>query len=112
MGYRLQGAVLTSYSPLQILSEPTVFGSIQVPPDGNPIILMADRQTTGGYPKMANVISADLPLLAQLLPGEYLSFSLVELQTAQTLMLDREEKFMILQNQLAIIAQRLSQCYR
>ncbi len=111
MGYRLQGPVLALRTPLQILSEPTAFGSIQVPPDGNPIILMADRQTTGGYPKMANVISADLPLLAQLLPGEYLSFSLAELQTAQTLMLDREEKFMILQNQLAIIAQRLSQCY-
>ncbi|MBK1781913.1 biotin-dependent carboxyltransferase [Advenella sp. WQ 585] len=111
MGYRLQGAALALCTPLQILSEPTVFGSIQVPPDGNPIILMADRQTTGGYPKMANVISADLPVLAQLLPGEHLSFSLVELESAQALMLDREEKFMTLQNQLAIIAQRLSQCY-
>lgn len=111
MGYRLQGATLLLCQPLQILSEPTTFGTIQVPPDGNPIILMADRQTTGGYPKIANVISADLPVLAQLLPDEHLSFSLVTLEQAQALMLDREEKFMVLQNRLAMIAQRLSECY-
>ncbi|MFA5704036.1 MAG: biotin-dependent carboxyltransferase family protein [Advenella sp.] len=111
MGYRLQGPVLALQSPSQILSEPTAFGTIQVPPDGNPIILMADRQTTGGYPKIANVISADLPVLAQLLPGEHISFSLMELEKAQALILDREEKFMTLQNRLAIIALRLSECY-
>ncbi|MFV9474744.1 biotin-dependent carboxyltransferase family protein [Advenella sp. RU8] len=111
MGYRLQGPVLALQSPLQILSEPTAFGSIQVPPDGNPIILMADRQTTGGYPKIANVISADLPVLAQMLPGEHCTFSLLDLKEAQRLMLDREKKFMTLQKQLALIALQLSQCY-
>ena len=111
MGYRLQGPVLALHTPLQILSEPTAFGSIQVPPDGNPIILMADRQTTGGYPKIANIISADLPVLAQLLPGEHCTFSLVELAKAQAIMLEREKKFRALQNQLAHIALQLSACY-
>ena len=45
-------------------------GSIQVPPDGRPIVMMADGPTTGGYPKIATVVTADLPLLAQLVPGE------------------------------------------
>jgi allophanate hydrolase len=53
----------------EIVSDGMVPGSIQVPPDGRPIVMLADGPTTGGYPKIATVISADLPLLAQLLPG-------------------------------------------
>ena len=53
---------------------PTFAGAIQVPPSGQPILLMADRQTTGGYPKIATVITADLPLAGQLAPGDWVEF--------------------------------------
>lgn len=61
--------VLNRNEEKEILSSPVTFGTIQVPNGGQPIILMADRQTTGGYPRMGNIISVDLPLLAQLKPG-------------------------------------------
>ena len=69
MGYRVEGEVLNRMEEKEILSSPVTFGTIQVPNGGQPIILMADRQTTGGYPRMGNIISVDLPLLAQLKPG-------------------------------------------
>ena len=75
MGYRLQGALLKLEEQKEMISEAVTFGSIQVPQDGNPIILLADRQTTGGYPIIGEVASVDLPLLAQTKPGDILSFS-------------------------------------
>lgn len=89
MGYRLAGPSLKLKAPLELLSEAVTFGTLQVPPDGQPIILMADRQTTGGYPKIAHVASIDLPRLAQMLPGEQLSFALIDLETAQQLAMQR-----------------------
>lgn len=89
MGYRLAGPALKLNVPIELLSEAVTFGTLQVPPDGQPIILMADRQTTGGYPKIAHVASVDLPRLAQMLPGEELSFSVIDLDTAQQLALQR-----------------------
>lgn len=65
MGCRMEGPVLKLVQPLELSSEPVALGTVQVPPDGQPIILMADRQTTGGYPVIAHIISADLPLIAQ-----------------------------------------------
>ena len=56
--------------PAELLSDGMVPGSIQVPPDGRPIVMLADGPTTGGYPKIATVLTSDLPLLAQLVPGE------------------------------------------
>lgn len=70
MGYRLQGATLVHRGAADIVSDGIVLGAVQVPADGQPIVMMADRQTTGGYPKLATVVSADIPLLAQCLPGE------------------------------------------
>ncbi|WP_051401658.1 biotin-dependent carboxyltransferase family protein [Advenella kashmirensis] len=93
MGYRLDGPSLQTEAGLQILSEPTAFGTIQIPPDGQPIILMADRQTTGGYPKIANVASVDLPVLARCLPGESIQLSLISLNEARTVFLQREALF-------------------
>lgn len=93
MGYRLNGPTLQPEAGLQILSEPTAFGTIQVPPDGQPIVLMADRQTTGGYPKIANVASVDLPVLARCLPGETLRMSLIGMDEAHRLFLQREALF-------------------
>ncbi len=69
-GCRLEGEPLRHDGPSEILSDGMVPGSIQVPPDGLPIVVTADGPTTGGYPKIATVLTADLPLLAQLVPGE------------------------------------------
>ena len=68
VGCRLEGEPLRHAGPAEILSDGMVPGSIQVPPDGQPIVMLADGPTTGGYPKIATVVSADLPLLAQLVP--------------------------------------------
>ena len=69
MGYRLQGPEIAHKGPTGIISDGIVLGSVQVPADRQPIVMMADHQTTGGYPKIATVISADIPLLAQCVPG-------------------------------------------
>jgi antagonist of KipI len=70
VGCRLEGDPLRHRGPAEILSDGMVPGSIQVPPDGNPILMLADGPTTGGYPKLATVVTADVPLIAQLVPGE------------------------------------------
>jgi antagonist of KipI len=92
MGYRIEGPKLALREALEMISEAVTFGTIQVPPDGNPIILMADRQTTGGYPKIAEVASVDLPLLAQMLPQQALRFALISLERAQQLYVAREQE--------------------
>ncbi|UHL62849.1 biotin-dependent carboxyltransferase family protein [Paralcaligenes sp. KSB-10] len=101
MGYRLEGARLKLNTPQQLPSEAISFGSVQVPADGNPIILMADRQTTGGYPKIAHVATVDLPVLAQCMPGEILHFVEIDLDAAQQLDSQREEAFGRLHQTLA-----------
>jgi antagonist of KipI len=70
VGCRLEGEPLRHLGPAEILSDGMVPGSIQVPPDGKPIVVTSDGPTTGGYPKIGSVVTADLPLLAQLVPGE------------------------------------------
>lgn len=70
MGARLQGPPIAHRGPTGIVSDGVVAGSVQAPPDGQPIVMLADHQTTGGYPKIATVVRADLPLLAQCLPGD------------------------------------------
>jgi antagonist of KipI len=79
MGYRLSGAKIEHKSKVEIISSGIAFGTIQVPSHGEPIIMMADRQTTGGYPRIACVVSADLPYIAQLKPGDKLRFKEVKL---------------------------------
>jgi KipI family sensor histidine kinase inhibitor len=83
MGYRLQGPPLARREPADILSQGLPLGGVQVPGDGQPIILLADHQTTGGYPLIATVIRADLPLLAQLAPGDRVRFRAVVVDEAQ-----------------------------
>jgi antagonist of KipI len=82
MGYRLDGAPLQHAGSADILSDATPFGTLQVPASGQPILLMADRQTTGGYPKIATVITADLALAGQLGPGDWLEFEACDRQVA------------------------------
>lgn len=79
MGYRLAGHKIEHKIATDIISSGVTFGTIQVPAHGEPIIMMADRQTTGGYPRIANVISDDLPYLAQLKPGDRIRFREVKL---------------------------------
>ncbi len=69
-GLRLEGETLSHRGPAEIVSDGMLPGCIQIPPDGRPILMLADAPTTGGYPKLASVVSADLPCLAQLFPGE------------------------------------------
>jgi len=107
MGYRLQGPSIVLSEPRQMISEATSFGTIQVPSGGQPIVLMADRQTTGGYPKIANVAAVDLPLLAQMLPGDEVRFEPIALEHAQELDAKRELAFIALRDQLATLRQAL-----
>ena len=86
MGYRLEGPRLARVRAEARISDGTALGAIQVPPDGQPILLMADRHTTGGYPIIAVVISADLHLAGQLLPGETVSFKPITLPEAQAVL--------------------------
>jgi antagonist of KipI len=91
MGYRLQGIGLTLEEPVELLSSAVTFGTLQVPPEGNPILLMADHQTTGGYPRIAQISTADLPILAQLIPGSWLQFQEITLERAQQLYIHQEQ---------------------
>ena len=89
-GYRLSGPAVARASAADILSEAMPWGGVQVPPDGSPILLMADRQTTGGYPLVAVVISADLPRAGQLAPGDAVRFESVTLAEAHEAALRQE----------------------
>jgi antagonist of KipI len=90
MGYRLEGPPLDRQRTDEPISEPLAFGAIQVPAAGEPILLMADRQTAGGYPKIASVIAADLPLAGQLAPGDFIEFSFCSRQDAAAALIARE----------------------
>jgi antagonist of KipI len=90
MGYRLEGPPLLRQRAGEPISEPLAFGAIQVPAAGEPILLMADRQTAGGYPKIACVISADLPIAGQLAPGDFIEFAVCSRREAATALIARE----------------------
>ena len=89
MGYRLEGPPLEQEGP-ELLSAAVPVGAIQVPPSGEPIILMADRPTTGGYPRIGTVISADIPVVAQLAPGEGIEFETCSHETAVRALIEQE----------------------
>ncbi|MBO7746958.1 biotin-dependent carboxyltransferase [Paenibacillus sp. MWE-103] len=91
MGYRLAGEALRLKEKREMISSAVTFGTVQVPPDGQPIVLMADRQTTGGYPKIAQAASVDLPLLAQTPLGGKVRFEEISLAEAQRQYLLREK---------------------
>jgi len=101
MGYRLAGPALSMDAPRQMLSEAACFGTVQVPAGGEAIILMADRQTTGGYPKIAQIATVDLPALAQTAPGQTLRFQQIAMEDAQRLDGERERAFAQLHEALA-----------
>lgn len=83
MGYRLEGPSVESKNGTDIVSDGIALGSVQIPPSGKPIVLLADRQTTGGYAKVATVYSRDIPRLVQGRPGEKVRFVPITLEEAQ-----------------------------
>jgi antagonist of KipI len=106
MGYRLEGPLLSLDMPADILSEAVTFGSVQVPPDGRPIVLMANRQTTGGYPRIGEVSTVDLPLLAQLPPGDTVHFESIALESSQRLYVQRDRDLGIMREALRMRAKQ------
>ncbi|HEY3757363.1 MAG TPA: biotin-dependent carboxyltransferase family protein [Opitutaceae bacterium] len=91
MGIRLGGGKVTAARAWELVSSGVVPGTIQVPPDGHPIVLGADAQTIGGYPQAGHVVAVDLPLAAQLRPGDRATFRAITLAEAQWLALQREQ---------------------
>jgi antagonist of KipI len=102
MGVRLTGPQLRARAGHDARSRAVLPGTIQVPPDGQPIILGADAQTLGGYPQIAHVIEVDLPLVAQLRPGDRVRFAFTTIAAAHELTLARERALSMLREGLAL----------
>ncbi len=92
MGYKLEGPAIEHRHGADIISDGIALGAIQIPASGTPIIMMADHQTTGGYTKIGNVISVDIPSVAQKTPGERLRFEQMSVEDAQQLYRQREQQ--------------------
>jgi antagonist of KipI len=90
IGYRLKGPKIAHKAGPDIISDGIPFGAVQVPADGQPIVLLADRGTTGGYTKIATVVSADLPRLAQAMPGDEVAFGAASLEEAHRILEEQE----------------------
>lgn len=90
VGLRLQGAPLGVPTSGRMITEGVALGSIQLPPGGQPVILFVEQQTTGGYPKIANVISADLASIGQLRPGDEIRFEKIAMCEARKLLREQE----------------------
>lgn len=90
VGLRLEGARLELIAPCEPISEPVARGTVQLPPAGRPIVLMAEHPTTGGYPRIGQVAAIDLPRLAQRRPGDEVRFRAIGVDEAQSRYLERE----------------------
>lgn len=104
MGYRLNGPKIELKNKIEMISEEVSLGTIQIPPDGNPIILLADRATAGGYPKIAHVASYDIPKLVQLKPSDRIKFKKITLREAEILYLKREKYIAELKKSVKIMS--------
>ena len=91
MGLRLEGPAISQRKAKQMITEGVSLGAIQVPPGGSPIILFVEQQTTGGYPKIANIISADIHHVGQLRPRDEIRFEEVTFETARSLLIKQEK---------------------
>jgi len=103
MGFRLDGPTLAHAKGYNIISDGIVPGSIQVPGSGRPIILMVDNQTTGGYPKIATVISADIPVVGRRRPGRSIRFTAVDVHEAEGLRRKQEAAILDELNSLRVV---------
>jgi antagonist of KipI len=102
MGCRLEGPALGLSAPVEMTSEGVAAGTVQLPPGGSPIVLMADGGTTGGYPRIGHVATVHLPLLAQLRPGDHLRFRLTTVEEAHRLLRARELALTLLAHALRL----------
>lgn len=98
MGYHAKGPALKLQKKIELISTGVGFGTIQLLPDGQLIILMADHQTTGGYPRIGHVISAHLPKLAQLRPSESIQFKKTDIATAEAMLLSQQRDLSVMHN--------------
>ena len=98
MGFRLAGPRLMHAGSPDIISDATPLGVLQVPASGQPILLMADRQTSGGYPKIATVIAADLPIAGQLAPGDEIAFAVCSMREAMAALIAQEQALLRLES--------------
>tara|TARA_B110000014_G_scaffold258981_1_gene245969 strand:- start:583 stop:1542 length:960 start_codon:yes stop_codon:yes gene_type:complete len=103
MGMRLEGNILKNIINTNIRSEGITKGAIQIPADGKPIILLTDYPTIGGYPKIANIISADYDLLIQKKPGTNISFKCIDLEEAEQLYKDRNKNISKIIKEIEVI---------
>ena len=102
MGVRLDGPELKRNETHDLLSEAVAPGTLQVPPNGKPILLLGDCQTIGGYPKIAHVITVDLPVAAQLRPGDEVRFQETSVSEAHSLLIARERDLAIFRTGLGL----------
>lgn len=102
MGCRLEGDTVGIRAEGELLSEAVVAGTIQLPPGGSPIVLLADRQTTGGYPRIAHVATVDIPMFAQLKPGSEVRFERITHAEAERLLLESERDYRMLKTAVAL----------
>jgi antagonist of KipI len=98
MGYQLKGESLLMSTNEEVVSSGVNFGTVQLLPGGQLIVLMADHQTTGGYPRVAHVITADHSKLAQMKPGDAIRFKFTDLPTAENLLIKQHQHLLQLQN--------------
>jgi allophanate hydrolase subunit 2 len=109
MGYRLDGPVIEHAGDYNLVSDGIVIGSVQVPGNGRPIVLLADRQSTGGYPKIATVIAADLPLIARCKPGDAVRFEAIDVAAARAATLAFSQRLAALASAVTPAAQSWDQ---
>ncbi len=98
MGYHLKGETISTITQEEVISSAVSFGTVQLLPDGQLIVLMADAQTTGGYPRLAHVISAHQSRLAQMKPGDRFHFRFTNQQTAEELLIKQQQHLLQLEN--------------
>jgi biotin-dependent carboxylase-like uncharacterized protein len=103
MGYRVAGPELECIDTHDIISDGIATGAIQVPGNGQPIVLLADHQTTGGYAKIATVISTDIPLLGRLRPGQEIRFSVVDIAEAERIRGSRETALQSFEDSMSVV---------
>jgi len=108
MGARLDGSPINCDGIGEMTSSAVTFGTIQLLPNGLPVILMANHQTTGGYPRIGTVISADLPLVGQLSAGDGVSFKLIDMSEAIELYNDREREIEQLKRGVSLFGRTVS----
>lgn len=109
MGYRLEGSKIEHIAEAGIISDGNVFGAIQVPGDGKPIIMMADCASVGGYTKIATIISIDIPEIAQSKTGDKIYFKKIEIDEAQELYINEQKYLNDIEEKMKIIGNSISE---